>query len=62
MFAKIVDYLKKVKAELDKVAWPTRAELTNSTGVVLTLVMICTVFLGFIDYLLYLVVTRILGL
>ena len=62
MFAKIVDYLKKVKAELEKVAWPTRAELTNSTGVVLTLVIICTVFLGFIDYLLYLVVTRILGI
>jgi preprotein translocase subunit SecE len=62
MFAKIVDYLKKVRAELEKVAWPTRAELTNSTGVVLTLVMICTAFLGFIDYLLFLVVTRILGI
>ena len=62
MFDKITDYLKKVKAELDKVAWPSRPELTNSTGVVLTLVVICTAFLGFVDYLLFIVVTRMLGL
>jgi preprotein translocase SecE subunit len=62
MFEKITDYLKKVKAELDKVAWPTRQELANSTGVVLTMVLICTAFLGFVDYLLFIVITRILGL
>ena len=62
MIAKITDYLQKVKAELDKVAWPTRQELTNSTGVVLTMVLICTAFLGVVDYLLFLVITRILGL
>ncbi len=61
MFAKISDSLKKVKAELDKVAWPTRQDLTNSTGVVLMMVLICTVFLGFIDYGLYIIITRILG-
>ena len=62
MIAKITDYLQKVKAELDKVAWPTRQELTNSTGVVLTMVLICTAFLGVVDYLLFLVITRVLGL
>jgi len=62
MIEKIISYLKKVKAELEKVAWPTRAELANSTGVVLVLVVACTVFLGIIDKLLYIVVTRILGL
>ena len=61
MIKKIVDYLKKVKAELDKVAWPTRNDLTNSTAVVLVLVAACTVFLGIVDYMLYIVVTRILG-
>jgi preprotein translocase subunit SecE len=61
MFAKILDYLKKVKAELDKVAWPTRQDLTNSTGVVLMMVLICTIFLGIIDYFLFLIITRILG-
>ena len=62
MIAKITDYLQKVKAELDKVAWPTRQELTNSTGVVLTMVFICTAFLGSVDYVLFLLITRILGL
>jgi len=62
MVKKILDYLRKVKAELDKVAWPTRNDLTNSTAVVLVLVAVCTVFLGMVDYVLYTVVTRILGL
>ena len=61
MIRKIIDYLKKVKAELEKVAWPTRRDLTNSTGVVLVLVAIVTVFLGIVDYILYVIVTRILG-
>jgi len=62
MLAKITDYLKNVKAEMEKVAWPTRQDLANSTGVVLVLVAACTVFLGTVDYILYIIVTRILGL
>lgn len=62
MIKKIVDYIKKVKAEMEKVAWPTRKDLVNSTGVVLVLVAIVTVFLGVVDYALYVVITRILGL
>ena len=62
MINKILDYLKKVKAELDKVAWPTRQELTNSTGVVLVLVVACSVFLGLIDKVLSIAVTGFLGL
>ena len=57
----IINYIKKVRAEMEKVAWPTRKDLANSTGVVLVLVAICTVFLGFVDYMLYIVITRILG-
>jgi len=62
MIQKIVDYIKKVKAEMEKVAWPTRKDLTNSTGIVLVLVAIVTVFLAAIDFFLYTVITRILGL
>ena len=62
MIKKILDYLRKVKGELEKVAWPTRKDLTNSTAVVLVLVGVCTVFLGIVDYMLYTVITRILGL
>jgi preprotein translocase subunit SecE len=57
----IINYIKSVRAEMEKVAWPTRKDLANSTGVVLVLVAICTVFLGFVDYVLYIVITRILG-
>ncbi len=62
MINKIIDYLKKVKAELEKVAWPTRAELMNSTGVVLVLVVICSVFLGLVDKVLSIAVTSFLGI
>ena len=62
MINKIIDYLKKVKAELDKVAWPTRAELMNSTWVVLVLVVACSVFLGLVDKILSIAVTGFLGL
>ncbi len=62
MLQKILDYFKKVKAEMEKVAWPTRKDLTNSTGVVLVLVAVVTVFLAIVDYILYTFVTRILGL
>ncbi|RJP74903.1 MAG: preprotein translocase subunit SecE [Candidatus Abyssobacteria bacterium SURF_17] len=58
----IIDYVKKVKAEMEKVAWPTRKDLAGSTGVVLVLVAVVTVFLGIVDYFLALVVTRILGI
>jgi preprotein translocase subunit SecE len=62
MIQKILDYIRKIKAEMDKVAWPTRKDLTNSTGVVLVLVAIVTVFLGIVDYILYVVITQILGI
>ncbi|MBI4831399.1 MAG: preprotein translocase subunit SecE [Candidatus Lindowbacteria bacterium] len=62
MIQKIVDYVKTVKVEMGKVAWPTRTDLANSTGVVLVLVGITTVFLGIVDYILTTVVTRVLGL
>jgi preprotein translocase subunit SecE len=62
MIKTILDYLKKVKTEMEKVAWPTRKDLVNSTGVVLVLVVIMTVFLGIVDNILGFVVTHILGL
>jgi preprotein translocase subunit SecE len=62
MIQKILDYIRKVKAEMEKVAWPTRKDLTNSTGVVLVLVAVVTVFLAIVDYLCYAFVTAILGL
>jgi len=42
-------YLREVRAELRKVAWPTRKELVTYTVVVLVTVGIAAVFLGVVD-------------
>jgi preprotein translocase subunit SecE len=62
MVKNFIDYAKKVKAEMEKVAWPTRKELSGSTGVVLVLVAIVTVYLAVIDFIFLTIVTKIIGL
>ena len=47
---KPVEFLREVRAELRKVAWPTRAEVTNYSIIVFVAVVILTVFVGFLDY------------
>jgi preprotein translocase subunit SecE len=58
VFQRILRFLKEVRAELRKVAWPNRKELTSYTIVVLVAVAIVAVYVGVIDYL----VSVILGL
>ena len=43
-------YLSEVKAELKKVAWPTRKEVVNSTIVVLIAVVFMTALIFAFDY------------
>ena len=43
-------FLVGVKAELRKVTWTTRKELTASTVVVVIAVVIIALFLGIVDY------------
>ena len=43
-------YLSEVKAELKKVAWPTRREVLNSTVVVLIAVVFMTALIFGFDY------------
>jgi preprotein translocase subunit SecE len=43
-------YLSEVRAELKKVAWPTKKEVTNSTIVVLVAVVFMTAFIFGLDY------------
>jgi preprotein translocase subunit SecE len=38
----VPEYLQEVRAELRKVAWPTRAEVINSTIIVLVAVVLMT--------------------
>ena len=47
----IVRYLRETRAELRKVAWPTRQEAWNLTKVVLAVTISMALFLGLLDYL-----------
>lgn len=48
-FAKVKKFLREVKAELKKVIWPTRKELITHTGVVLSIVVLVSLFIYFAD-------------
>jgi preprotein translocase subunit SecE len=60
-FTRISDFLSEVKAELKKVSFPSRSETIGSTGVVLVLVMIVSIFLSLVDHLLMRLVKVVLG-
>jgi len=46
---KVTEFLQLVKAELQKVTWPTRKETYGSTVVVIVLVLMVAVFLWIVD-------------
>ncbi len=45
----IVAYMRETRAELGKVSWPSRAEATDLTVVVLVTITVSALFLGFFD-------------
>ena len=47
---KIFTFLYEVKAELQKVVWPKRAELIGSTIIVCSLAIVFAIILGFMDF------------
>lgn len=49
IFNKINNFIKEAIAELKKVIWPTKKELKNSTIVVITTIIIVSIFIGLID-------------
>jgi len=49
MFKKLFKFLREVKLELKKVSWPSRKEISGSTGVVILNVLIVAIYLGIID-------------
>lgn len=46
-----ITFLKECRSELEKVSWPGRDEVVNSTIVVLVTVAIFSIFLFFSDFL-----------
>ena len=49
MSTKAADFFQQVKAEMQKVTWPTRKETYGSTVVVIVLVLMVAVFLWLVD-------------
>ena len=60
MFRKTVQFLREVQAEMGKVTWPTREELTASTSIVLAVSLALAVFIYFADLILSFVMNQIL--
>lgn len=54
-------YLREVVYELRKVVWPSRKETIGSTSVVVIIVILCGIYLGFVDSLLARFVRFLIG-
>ena len=52
IFARLINFVREVVAELRKVIWPTRKELTTYTVVVVVFVIVMLTIVGGLDYLL----------
>jgi preprotein translocase subunit SecE len=58
---KIMTFFESVKIELGKVTWPTRKEAISTTGVVVMIVFIISLYLGACDIVLSKLMRLILG-
>ena len=46
---RITGYVRDVRVEMNKVSWPSRSELRESTMVVIVMVILISVFIGVVD-------------
>ena len=46
---KVINFFKDVAKEMDKVTWPSREELTESTKIVILVTLIISVFTYLVD-------------
>ena len=58
--ARVQEFVREVLVEFRKVTWPSRADLINSTAVVIVVTVVLAFFLGGVDIVLARVVERIL--
>lgn len=49
IFNKINNFMKEAIAELKKVIWPNKKDLKNSTIVVISTIIIASIFIGLVD-------------
>ena len=60
-YIRVSEFLSEVKAEIKKMSFPSRAETLGSTGVVLVLVLILSIFLSMMDHILVRLVKAVIG-
>jgi preprotein translocase subunit SecE len=60
VLTRIREFVREVMLEFRKVTWPSRAELVNSTAVVIVVTVVLAFFLGAVDIGLARIVERIL--
>lgn len=58
---RFITFLKEVRTELGKVAWPTRQQLVRYTGIVIGISFFVAIFLGGIDAVLSWAISRIIS-
>lgn len=58
MFRKISQYLRNVRIEMNKVTWPSRPQLIESTSITLVLALLLAIFIFIADN----IITRIIGI
>jgi len=58
IFAKLANFLKEVRLELKKVTWPTRQETIRFTLLVIGVSAGVAAFLGGLDYLFSIILTK----
>jgi preprotein translocase subunit SecE len=49
MFHKLFKFLRDVRAEMNSVSWPSKADLTEGTTVVIVMSAIVSIFLSIVD-------------
>ncbi|MEW5911211.1 MAG: preprotein translocase subunit SecE [Thermodesulfobacteriota bacterium] len=54
-------FMREVVQELKRVTWPSRRQTISSTGVVLALVILVSIFLGLVDFVLSRLVRFLIG-
>lgn len=55
------EFYKEIKEELSKVTWPDRKLTIGTTGVVLVLVLVMSIFLGAVDIVIAQIIKYIMG-
>ena len=61
IFTKINNFLKEAIAELKKVIWPNKKDLKNSTIIVITTIIIASIYIGLVDLFFTKVLTLFMG-